>query len=75
MIELTYWNENLQPRLADWKTVYRFPQKELMEKEIHQGNLYYRSRGSSRRISYNQIKKGLIKKQIFIKEELFILPF
>ena len=75
MIALKYWNESLQPGLADWKTVYQFPQKELMEKEIHQGNLYYRSRGSNRRISYKQIKKGLIKKQIFIKEALFILPF
>ena len=39
MIELRYWNESLQIGLADWKTGYQFPQKELMEKEIHQGNL------------------------------------
>lgn len=75
MIELTYWNESLQPGLADWKAVYQFPQKKLMKKEIHQGNLYYRSRGSNRRISYKQIKKGLIKKQIFMEEALFIFPF
>lgn len=75
MIVLSYWNESLQIGLADWKTVYQFPQKELMQKEIHQGNLYYRSKGSNKRISYKQIKKGLIKKQLFIEEPLFILPF
>jgi hypothetical protein len=61
--------------LVDWKTVYQFPQKELMFKEIHQGNLYYRIKGSSRRISYRQLKCGLLKRQIFIREELNLLPF
>lgn len=68
MIILKYWNAQLQIGLADWKTVYRFPQKEKMQIEIHQGKLCYRSRGSSRRISYQQIKKGLMRKQVFIKE-------
>ena len=65
----------LQVGLADWKQVYLFPQKELMIKEIHQGQLHYRLPGSSRRISYKQLKKGLQKKQIIIQEELYLLPF
>jgi len=72
---LKYWNENLQIGLADWKNVYQFPQKQLMEKEIHQGNLYYRCKGSNKRVSYKQIKTGLIEKQIFLSEEIFIMPF
>ena len=68
MIILEYWNENLKIGLADWKNVYQFPQIEMMYVEIHQGKLYYRVKGSSRRVSYDQVKKGLIKKRIVIKE-------
>ena len=75
MIVLKYWNPALQIGLADWKRVYQFPKKELMIKEIHQGQLHYRLPGSSRRISYKQLKKGLQKKQIIIQEELSLLPF
>ena len=75
MIVLKYWNPALQIGLADWKQVYQFPKKELMIKEIHQGQLHYRLPGSSRRISYKQLKKGLQKKQIIIQEELNLLPF
>ncbi|OSZ81396.1 hypothetical protein CAP36_09225 [Chitinophagaceae bacterium IBVUCB2] len=75
MIKLKYWNEALQIAMADWKTVYQFPERELMIKEIHQGNLYYRRCGSNQRISYRQLKKGLQKKEIIIYEELNLLPF
>lgn len=75
MTILKYWNPNYQIALADWKQVYQFPEKELMIKEIHQGQLYYRLRGSARRISYRQLRKGLQKKQIIIYEELNLLPF
>ena len=75
MIELKYWNETLQIGMADWKTVYKFPQKELMVHEQHQGNLYYRCKGSDKRISYKQLKKRLQKKQHFITQEIFVLPF
>ena len=69
MVILKYWNEQLQIGLADWKNVYQFPQQ-ILHKEIHQGTLCYRLKGSSKRISYHQLKKGLIKKEIIIKEEL-----
>ena len=72
MIILKYWNEELLIGVADWKNVYQFPQQLLLQKEIHQGKLCYRSRGSSKRISYRQLKKGLIKKKMIIKE---VLPF
>lgn len=75
MIKIKYWNEVLQIGMADWKSVYQFPERELMIKEIHQGNLYYRSPGSNQRISYRQLKKGLQKKEIIIYEELNLLPF
>lgn len=75
MIILKYWNESLQIGMADWKTVYQFPQQELMIKEIHQGNLHYRRPGSNHRISYRQLKMGLQKKEIIIYEELNLLPF
>ena len=70
MIILKYWNAQLQIGLADWKNVYQFPQQQILQKEIHQGRLCYRLKGSSKRISYHQLKKGLIKKEIIIKEEL-----
>ena len=75
MIILKYWNPNYQIGLANWKQVYHFPEAELMIKEMHQGRLYYRLKGSSHRISYSQLKKGLQKKEIIIKEELNLLPF
>ena len=64
MIILKYYNAKLKIGLADWKTVYQFPQAEKLMTEIHQGNLYYRSRGSAVRISYRQIRQGLEKKEI-----------
>ena len=73
MIILKYWNAHLQIGMQDWRTVYQFPQQEKMLVEIHQSKLYYRNRGHSKRISYQQLKKGLIKKEIILNEEP--LPF
>ncbi len=70
MIILKYWNAQLQIAMQDWRTVYQFPQKEKMLVEIHQNKLYYRNRGESKRISYQQLKKGLVKKQIIIQDNL-----
>ena len=73
MPTLKYWNAQLEIGLADLKNVYQFPQQEKMFAEVHQGRLHYRLRGSSKRISYMRIKKGLQKRQIVVKEEP--LPF
>ena len=70
MIILKYWNHRLRIGLADWQTVYQFPQEQLMYIEIHQGKLCYRLKGSSKRVSYDQVKHGLVKKEIIIKENL-----
>ena len=68
MIVLKYWNPQLQIGLADPKTAYQFPQQEKLYAEVHQGQLYYRLKGSSKRISYTRLKKGLIRKVISIYE-------
>jgi uncharacterized lipoprotein YajG len=73
MIILKYWNPQLQIALANWRTVHQFPGQQLMIAEVHQGKLHYRLKGSSKRVSYARIKKGLQKKEIRIKEEL--MPF
>lgn len=70
MIILKYWNAQLQIGLADWRNVYQFPQEEIMFTEIHQGKLCYRCKWFSKRISYDRLKKGLVKKRLVIKEEL-----
>jgi hypothetical protein len=38
--------------------------------EVERGRLVYRARGSNRRISYAQIKKGLVKKTFWISHEV-----
>ena len=73
MIKLKYWNPFYQIALADWQHVYQFPAKEKMQQEVYRGSLYYRLRGSSRRISYKQLKMGLQRKDMGIINEL--LPF
>ena len=70
MIILKYWNEQLQIAMMDWRNVYQFPQQEKMYVEIHQTKIYYRCRGKLKRISYQQLKNGLIKKQIVLQEDL-----
>jgi hypothetical protein len=73
MIILKYWNAKLQIAMLDWRTVYQFPQKEKLLLELHQNRIYYRAKGSTKRISYTQLKMGLIKRQIILTEEP--LPF
>jgi len=41
---------------------------------FYQGNLYYRIPLSGKRVSYNNLKKGLIKKTIRVKTPLSLLP-
>ena len=73
MIVLKYWNPKYKIALADWQSVYQFPEKEKMLEEVYRGALYYRVRGSSRRISYKQLKDGLQRKEMEIINEC--LPF
>jgi hypothetical protein len=73
MITFNYWNERLQIAMVNWRTVYQFPQKEKMLVELHQHKVCYRLRGTSRRISYEQLKNGLVKRSFQIEEET--MPF
>ena len=73
MIQLKYYHPVYQIALIKWQQVYQLPQGVLMYKELYQGNLYYRSPGSSKRIRYQQLKKGLIQKVTFVTEVQ--LPF
>lgn len=73
MIVLKYWNPLYNIALFDWQTVYQLPQEEVMLKEVYRGALYYRLRGASTRISYLQLKRGLVRKLVLIKEKP--LPF
>jgi hypothetical protein len=69
------FNPKLNIGLVNWREAWLFS-SEYPEKlfiEVHKGKLVFRQRGSSVRISYQQIKKGLIKKEMMIKEQP--LPF
>lgn len=58
-----FYNPELNIALKDWREVYLLtsaPQQLLPE--VHRGKLVYRARGSGKRISYERIKKGLVKK-------------
>jgi hypothetical protein len=70
MIILKYLNEQLQIGMLDWRTVYQFPQQQKMLVELHQNKLCYRNKGQSKRINYQQLKDGLIKKEIIIQDHL-----
>jgi hypothetical protein len=63
----------LNNALIDWRHVYLIASelKQLLPEE-YKGKLVYRARCSSKRISYERIKKGLVKKaqSIIVK-----LPF
>ncbi|MDQ6845228.1 MAG: hypothetical protein M3Z92_12890 [Bacteroidota bacterium] len=67
-IKLTLMNEKLHIGLASWREVYIiYPTIIQLNPEVDRGRLVYRARGSKRRISYLQIKNGLIRKKSFIQ--------
>jgi hypothetical protein len=68
-----YINTQLNIGVFDLKNVYSLrPQLQKMLPEVYKGRLVYRLKGSSKRISYQSIKKGLQRKSF----HLFItIPF
>lgn len=69
------FNPQLKIGLVSWREAWLF-QEEYPEKlftEVYKGKLVFRQRGSSVRISYQKLKKGLVRKTILIKEPP--LPF
>jgi hypothetical protein len=69
------FNPQLKIGLVNWREAWLF-ETEYSEKlytEVYKGRLVFRQRCSSKRVSYCNLKKGLIRKQILIKEKP--LPF
>jgi hypothetical protein len=63
--------------LVSWREAWLF-ESDFPEKlftEVHKGKLVFRKKGSTVRISYRQLKKGLIKKRILIKQPPPFIPF
>lgn len=72
-IKCSYYNPVYQIAFSNWRELYLLKEKEgfeLLAVEVYQGQLAYRSKGSSKRITWHNIKKGLLKKEV-----LLYLPF
>lgn len=74
-----YYNETLQIGLVDWQTAFLFDEQlqstVQLKTELHRGQLVYRLPGSSRRISYRQVKKQLVKRVIKVNVPEVKPPF
>ena len=57
--------------MFDWKSVYLLkPSLLKLFPEVYKGRLVYRMPGSSKRLSYNEIKKQLIRKSFYVIEHI-----
>jgi hypothetical protein len=68
---IQYVHEILQVGLVNWRQAWLLsanPPQQLYT-EVHKGKLVFRVPGTSRRISYQRLKKGLVRKIIIIKEK------
>lgn len=75
-IKIKYVSPSLNLGMEDIKNVWILsPVPVKLAATVHQGNLMYRWPGTGKRISYQTLKKGLIKKQLIIREAVPILPF
>lgn len=70
-IKLRYFNEELKIGLVSWREAYLlFPAIRQLNLETYKGRIIYRLKGSSKRISYSRMKKGLVKTSRIIKIEV-----
>lgn len=70
-VNLNYFNPRLNIGMVDIKHVYLLtPEPTLLQLEVYRGKLVYRAKGSSKRISYDQIKKGLVKRDFYVLEQV-----
>jgi hypothetical protein len=70
-IQLKYINHTLQIGLVNWREAYLlYPEIVLLNVEVNTGRLVYRAKGSSKRITYNLLKKGLVKTSEYIVQEV-----
>jgi len=66
-----YYNPQLNLGMVSVKEVYQLtPELVQLTLEVYRGKLVYRARGSCRRISYEQLKKGLVKRSFALEEEI-----
>lgn len=64
MILLQIYNPILQLAFTAVKMLYKIPAHIFLHTAVHQGCLYYRLPGAAKRISYRQLKNGLLKQTI-----------
>ena len=70
-IRLKYYNGRLNIGISSIRQVYLLsPVLIALQAEVYRGKLVYRQKGSSKRISYDQLKKGLVKKEFTVIEEM-----
>jgi len=75
-IKICYYNPHLNIGLQDIRNAWLLSEKPIrLSTALHQGSLIYRLPHPGKRISYRTLKKGLIKKQIIIRQPVFVLPF
>lgn len=68
-IVLKYVNEGLHIGLTDVRHAYLLsPRFMPLLAEVYKGNLVYRMKGSAKRVSYRQVKRGLRKKNMTIEQ-------
>ena len=66
-----YYNQRLNLGMISIKEVYLLsPIPVVLEPEVYRGSLVYRAKGSAKRISYRQVKDGLVKKRFAVEEEV-----
>ena len=70
-IKLNYFNEELKIGLVSWREAYQlFPAVRPLNLETYRGRIIHRLKGSSKRVSYKRMKKGLVKKSLIIQIEV-----
>ncbi len=72
IIRLQYINAQLNIGLVNWREAWLLSVQNPIQlyTETYKGKLVFRIPGTSRRISYHRLKKGLIKKIMLIEEKL-----
>ena len=77
-IEIKYYHPGLSIGLENVKYAWYLPEESppvQLKTFVNQGQLTYRFPYSGKRISYRTLKKGLIKKKIWIRLPIELLPF
>ena len=66
------YNPRLNIAVVSWREVYQMPDAYLYKVEYHCGQISYRLNGENKRVSYRQLKSGLVKRTVVVA---FALPF